>query len=64
MTTTNTTNKEIRNALVNEYYDRLFNDEDVSCETFCERCPLHGSCYDTGDCYSCGIWEEMMGDEL
>ena len=50
---------EITEELVQRVWD-----EEISCEQACNECPYRKKCYDKKLYFSCGVWEETMGEDL
>lgn len=48
------------------YFTVMFDDskESPDCYEWCEKCPCSDMCERYGWEYSCGIWEDMMGEDL
>lgn len=38
--------------------------QDIEDMTWCDRCPFASICSTDELFYGCGVWEEMMGDDL
>lgn len=54
--------KEMRETI-----EALYEAVNMDCEACCEQCPYAHMCnYDKGGdlFYQCGVWEDMMGEDL
>lgn len=49
-----------------KYFEVMFDDnkETPDCYEWCEKCPCSDMCERYGWEYSCGIWEDCMGEDL
>lgn len=42
----------------------LFEENDYDAEKTCRECPFRAECKASDLCYGCGVWEELMGEDL
>lgn len=49
--------------MVEQAYE-MYEQSGMDAEEFCSQCPFRQQCQAQQAQYGCGVWEEMMGEDL
>lgn len=58
--------KNLTNFEKTEITWELFEKLNYNVDATCKQCPFRNECHSENSdlCYGCGVWEELMGDDL